>query len=103
MGLLLAGGRGRRYVVDVDVDARRVVVGSDADLLVGSVGLHDVVVPGGDVRGVVLAQWSAHGSPRAATFDGATLTWVEPQRRIAPGQSVVLYRGDRVVAGGLAD
>ena len=30
------------------------------------------------------------------------LTWVDgPQRRIARGQSVVLYAGDEVVAGGL--
>ncbi|MDP1807216.1 MAG: hypothetical protein Q8K72_18715 [Acidimicrobiales bacterium] len=26
----------------------------------------------------------------------------EPQRRVAPGQSVVLYRGDEVLGGGIA-
>jgi tRNA-specific 2-thiouridylase len=27
--------------------------------------------------------------------------WAEPQRRVAPGQSVVLYAGDEVVGGGV--
>jgi tRNA-specific 2-thiouridylase len=54
------------------------------------------------VSGEVLAQCSAHGPAHAATFDGSRIVWAEPQRRVAPGQSVVLYRGDLVVAGGLA-
>ena len=33
---------------------------------------------------------------------GAAVVWHRPQRRIAPGQSVVLYRDDVVVAGGTA-
>jgi tRNA U34 2-thiouridine synthase MnmA/TrmU len=28
--------------------------------------------------------------------------WDRPRRRVAPGQSVVLYRGDVVVGGGVA-
>jgi tRNA-specific 2-thiouridylase len=76
-------------------------VGGDDDLLDGSIRLDDVVRSGGEVHGEVLAQCSAHGAPHAATFDGTTLVWAEPQRRVAPGQSVVLYRGDLVVAGGL--
>jgi tRNA U34 2-thiouridine synthase MnmA/TrmU len=28
--------------------------------------------------------------------------FAEPQRRVAPGQSVVLYRGDEVLGGGIA-
>jgi tRNA-specific 2-thiouridylase len=40
----------------------------------------------------VMVPCSAHGAPRPATFDGrATIVWDEPQRRVAPGQSVVLY------------
>ena len=46
---------------------------------------------------------SAHGRPVAATWSppGSVLT-AEPIRRVAPGQSVVLYRGDAVVGGGTA-
>jgi tRNA-specific 2-thiouridylase len=56
------------------------------------------------VAGRVLAQCSAHGDPRRATFDPttSTLTWDAPQRRVAPGQSIVLYDGDEVLGGGLA-
>ena len=32
----------------------------------------------------------------------ATQAFAEPVRRIAPGQSVVLYDGDRVLGGGVA-
>jgi tRNA U34 2-thiouridine synthase MnmA/TrmU len=30
------------------------------------------------------------------------VTFAEPQRRVAPGQSVVLYRADEVLGGGIA-
>jgi tRNA-specific 2-thiouridylase len=50
----------------------------------------------------VLVQVSAHGSPAAATFDGAGVTFEQPHRRVAPGQSVVLYEGDDVLGGGIA-
>jgi tRNA-uridine 2-sulfurtransferase len=59
------------------------------------------------VAGPVLAQCSAHGTPRPAHVrpDGpgrALVTFAEPQRRVAVGQSVVLYEGDEVVGGGVA-
>ena len=56
-------------------------------------------VPAGDVE----AQTSAHGPALAATYDGrSTVVFAEPHRRVAPGQSVVLYDGDRVLGGGIA-
>ncbi|HEY1116689.1 MAG TPA: aminomethyltransferase beta-barrel domain-containing protein, partial [Acidimicrobiales bacterium] len=54
------------------------------------------------VAGPVEAQCSAHGTPHPATVTGTTVTFDEPQRRLAPGQSVVLYRGELVVGGGIA-
>jgi tRNA-specific 2-thiouridylase len=41
---------------------------------------------------------------RPATFAADRLTWHEPQRRVAPGQSVVLYdlTDTRVLGGGVA-
>jgi tRNA U34 2-thiouridine synthase MnmA/TrmU len=50
----------------------------------------------------VLAQTSAHGEPRAAVLDGDVLRWQQPQRLVAPGQSVVLYDGDTVLGGAVA-
>ena len=49
----------------------------------------------------VMVQCSAHGEARLASCDAGTITWERPQRRVAPGQSVVLYdSSDRWVLGG---
>ena len=53
----------------------------------------------------VLVQVSAHGQPRPATVDASgVVTWTEPQRRVAPGQAVVLYdpTDTYVLGGGVA-
>jgi len=102
------GGRGEpRYAVDVDVAAATVTIGRAADLLAGGVELGDVVWAHDPVGGPVLAQCSAHGTPWPAAVqpgpDGtAAVRFDAPQRRVAPGQSVVLYRDDLVVGGGIA-
>ncbi len=104
-GLGLTRGHGDpRYAVAVDVASRTVTVGSDADLLTPGLALEAMAWSGGPVDGAVLAQCSAHGAARPATFDVATgvLTWDEPQRRVAPGQTVALYDGDHVLGAGLA-
>ena len=117
-GLGLSGAGERRYVVDVDVDAGVVTVGDRDALLRSEVALHTVILPLGAERivGALTAQTSAHGRPVPCTaslveVDGGDTTLVvrfdEPQSRVAPGQSVVLYAPvdggpDVVVAGGLA-
>jgi tRNA U34 2-thiouridine synthase MnmA/TrmU len=47
-------------------------------------------------------QTSAHGEPVDAVFGGSAVRFAQRQRRVAPGQSVVLYRGDEVLGGGIA-
>ncbi len=102
-GLGLAGGGPTRYAVAVDVPNATVVVGDERALLCDSLVLRDVVWASRALAGDVVAQCSAHGIPQRATFDpaGNGLRWHEPQRRVAPGQAVVLYDGDVVVGGGL--
>jgi tRNA-uridine 2-sulfurtransferase len=120
-GLNLGGGD-KRYVVDVDVAAQKVVVGPEEDLFVDHMRVADVVWPhGSDADSVVdtnvLVQGSAHGARASATLrrdmSDATLRrdmseyvvhWHRPQRRIAPGQSVVFYDSTDtyVLGGGLA-
>ena len=104
-------GSGRRYAVDVDVASATVTLGRAADLLVERVSVRnlgwvgDAVEPGRPV----LIQASAHGRPVAGSLGRLAgspgeveVRFAEPQRRIAPGQSVVLYDGDVVLGGGVA-
>jgi tRNA U34 2-thiouridine synthase MnmA/TrmU len=56
----------------------------------------------GPASGPVLAQSSAHGEAVAAELDRDTVRFAAPHRRVAPGQSVVLYLGDEVLGGGIA-
>lgn len=106
-GLGLGGYGSPRYAVDVDVATATVTIGDRASLLAHAVTLDRVVWAHGPVSGPVLAQVSAHGRPLPAVVDPAPddrahVAFDEPQRRIAPGQSVVLYDDDLVVGGGLA-
>lgn len=118
-GLNLGGDAERRYVVDIDHTAATVTVGHRDDLLVTGQQIEDLAWSHQPLDGTFGVQSSAHGTPMAAevTVTGdnpdvgeglqsrgaeARIRWREPQRRIAPGQSVVLYRGDVVVGGGTA-
>ena len=108
-GLNLGGGD-KRYVVDVDVKTRRVVVGSENDLLTNEVVVKQLCWPHGSDEPLstcdVLVQGSAHGARHAASItmesdDTVRLTWNKDQRRIAPGQTVVFYDlTDTYVVGG---
>jgi tRNA-uridine 2-sulfurtransferase len=104
-GLGLPGGGPKRYVLDVRRAEGTVVVGDEHDLLDALTPVEQVVwadVPvGGDVR----VQTSAHGESRPARLelDGerGAVHWSAPQRRVAPGQSVVFYDPtDNYVLGG---
>jgi tRNA-specific 2-thiouridylase len=99
---LRGGGDAPSYVLDVDVAAATVTVGPLDALAVQGTPLEGVVWAHESVTGPVLAQCSAHGPALPATFDGTTLRWASPQRRVAPGQSVALYDGDEVLGGGTA-
>jgi tRNA-specific 2-thiouridylase len=96
---------GARYALSVDVQAATVTVAPADRLLVSEVRLDPVFwvrePPGGDES--LLAQVSAHGEPVPARWEAAGRVCFErPVRKVAPGQSVVVYRGDLVVGGGTA-
>lgn len=108
-GLGGAGGSGApRYVTNVDVANATVHVGGPQDLFVEATPLIDFAWSGEVFDGPFQIQTSAHGNPAAATVtvdasaQAATIEWDEPRQKVAPGQSVVLYQGDRVVAGAIA-
>jgi tRNA-uridine 2-sulfurtransferase len=98
-------GAGRRYALDVDVATATVTVGSLEGLLIDRVALQQVSWVDGPVRPgtEVEVQMSAHGRPVAGVVgDRGMVVLAERQRRVAPGQSVVLYHGDAVLGGGVA-
>jgi tRNA-specific 2-thiouridylase len=98
----------RAYVVDIDAEAGRVVVGSEE--LLARRGLEaDRVswVAGappaeGPFEAAVRIRYRGHDAESVIEPDGdrIRLEFRSPQRAVAPGQSVVVYRGDEVLGGG---
>src|SRR6059036_53596 len=107
-GLHLALGRSL-YVVDLDAERDTVVVGDAVDLerdrlVARSVNFIACAPPREPMR--VEAKIRHNHVPALATLrvvdaDTAEVVFDEPQRAITPGQSVVWYRGECVVGGGV--
>ena len=97
---------GDRYVTAVDTVARTVTVGGLDRLLDSRIGLSRLSWVDGEPAGPedLEVQMSAHGRPVPGRWDATASAVVldQPARRVAGGQSVVLYRGDAVVGGGTA-
>jgi tRNA-uridine 2-sulfurtransferase len=107
----VGGSREKRFVVDIDTASSTITVGTQADLLVSETNLHTVVLSDPDLPSrangfpiALLAQTSAHAAPVAVQFnlETSTVLFDEPRARVAPGQTIVLYDNDVVVAGGIA-
>ena len=107
-GLHLAGGAAARYVVDVDLPTATVTVGGPEGLLCDELELENLVWAADAVEGVMNLQCAAHGAalPATVTLDPAEdgpatvrVQWHEPHRRIATGQSVVMYAELETTAG----
>lgn len=105
-GLGAVGHGEKRYVVNVDVANQEVMVGRLEDLLVSTTSLHTLTfaVDPTFASGDVLIQVSAHSEVVDGTFDSASglVTYSQPRQRVAPGQTVVLYKDNVVVGGGIA-
>jgi tRNA-specific 2-thiouridylase len=107
-GIGLPGGGPKRYVVDIDTASATVTVGTDADLRRTELTVDRMTWVDAAAEGPVLVQCSAHGRAipgtiTASSGDSVVVRWDEPQRRIAPGQSVVAYdlTDTRVLGGGI--
>jgi tRNA-specific 2-thiouridylase len=110
-GLSVAMGE-RLYVVRLEPEARRVIVGPRTALLcrfaeLSEVNwLDDVPVPAGGAALEVRhrAQEAALAARLVDLGDGrARVEFVTPQAGVAPGQACVFYRGTRVLGGGWID
>lgn len=101
-GLGLGGGTDPRYVIDVDPKSSVVTIGTVDDALVDNTPLESWVWAGESIAGDMWLQCSAHGEPALGEVTEGFVRWREKHRRVAPGQSVVAYRDDLVVGGGIA-
>ncbi len=107
-GLRLGGSQEPLYVVRLEPDAHRVVVGPRAALARDTLRLTEVnwlaeAPPAPEGRRVEVklrsTQAPAPGTV-TATDTGAVVVLDEPQYGVAPGQAAVLYDGTRVLGGG---
>ena len=105
----LPGGSTRpRYVVDLDAEKNRVIVGGADDLtcevfeidrtnwIAGS-------LPGEDLKVTVKIRYNHPGTAATVTpleNGRARIRLHEPQRAVTPGQAAVIYDGDVVLGGG---
>ena len=94
------------FVVEIRPGSRVVVVGSRMDLLADVVELGDLnwLVSSDGVEGEIEVQLRHRARPAAARLelvgDRACLQLTEPQPAVTPGQSGVIFRGDRMLGGG---
>ena len=99
-GLEIGGQAEPLYVVRLEPDAGRVVVGPKAALAVGAARLSGLNWLGEGQRDGLAAKVRSMARPAAASFDGTALHFDEPEYGVAPGQAAVIYEGSRVLGGG---
>ena len=110
----LPGGSARpRYVVDLDPETNRVIVGDADDLIcdefeVDRMNWHPVagiddLDDGEEIAVTVKIRYNHPGTLASVTpleHGRARIRLHEPQRAVTPGQAAVIYHGDVVLGGG---
>ena len=99
-GLEVGGQSEPLYVVRLEPEARRVVVGPRRALAVRGAMLSAVNwLAEGQNEGLT-AKVRSMAAPAPVRFDGAAIHFDTPEYGVSPGQAAVLYDGDRVLGGG---
>ena len=99
-GLEIGGQPEPLYVVRLEPEAGRVVVGPKAALAVAAARLSDLNWLGEGQREGLTAKVRSMARPAPASFDGDSVRFAAPEYGVAPGQAAVLYDGSRVLGGG---
>jgi len=102
-GLEIGGQAAPLYVLRLEPESGRVVVGPKAALAVRAAHLEGVNWLG-EAQGEGLSvKVRSLAKPASASFDGQTVRFAEPEYGVAPGQAAVIYDGTRVLGGGWID
>ena len=98
-GIEIGGQPEPLYVVRIEPEERRLVVGPRRALAVAAAKVEGINwLAEGQTR--VEAKVRSLARPVAGHWDGERLTFATPEYGVAPGQSAVFYNGDRVLGGG---
>ncbi|KQM68168.1 tRNA-specific 2-thiouridylase [Sphingomonas sp. Leaf17] len=99
-GLEIGGAPEPYYVVRLEPETKRVVVGPRRALAVTAARLEAINWLGGDFTGPLTAKVRSMAKPVPARLDGDRLVFDADEYGVAPGQAAVLYAGERVLGGG---
>jgi tRNA-specific 2-thiouridylase len=98
-GLEIGGQKTPLYVVRIEPDQRRLVVGPRAALAVAEARLEQVNWIGEQQREVAVKVRSL-AAPVPAVLSGNCVLFDRPEYGVAPGQAAVIYEGNRLLGGG---
>ena len=99
-GLEVGGQAEPLYVVRVEPETHRVVVGPRRALAVGAARLSEVNLIGSASMAASTVKVRSMAKPVPAGLAGDWLSFDAPEYGVSPGQAAVLYAGDRVIGGG---
>jgi tRNA-uridine 2-sulfurtransferase len=98
-GIEVGGSPEPLYVVRIEPETRRLVVGPRSALAVGRLRVDELNWIGEDQREVSVKVRSLAPAV-AASIDGDWVAFSKPEYGVAPGQAAVFYDGSRVLGGG---
>jgi tRNA-specific 2-thiouridylase len=99
-GLDVGGQAEPLYVVRLEPEAARVVVGPKAALAVSGARLSAVNWLGEGQSEGLLVKVRSMARPAPARFDGGSVHFEAPEYGVAPGQAAAIYEGERLLGGG---